>query len=46
MRLFVTCTPCATTLRGKTGDIITFEKFEEGYLLSETRLESGDESDD
>ena len=36
MRLFVTYTYCATYLRGKTGDIITFAKFEEGNLLFET----------
>ena len=48
MRPFVMYTPCATSSRGKTGDIITFTQFEEGYLLSETRndTESGDESDD
>ena len=35
--------PCATYSREQTGDIITFEQFEEGYLLSETRdnTESG-----
>ena len=40
--------PCATYLRGQTGDIITFTHFEEGNSLSETRdnAESGDESDD
>ena len=39
---------CATSSRGKTGDIITFTQFEEGNLLSETRddAESCDESDD
>ena len=42
----VTYTPCATSSRGKTGDIIAFAQFEEGYLLSKTRkdAESGDES--
>ena len=29
-------TPFATSLRGETGDIIMFTKFEEGDLLSET----------
>ena len=41
-------TPCATSLRGKTGDIITFAQFEEGNLVTKTRnnAESGDKSDD
>ena len=41
-------TPYATSSREKTGDIITFTHFEEGYLLSENRddAESGDKSDD
>ena len=45
MRTFVTYTPCATSPREQTGDIITFAQFEEGNLLSETRndAESGDE---
>ena len=44
----VTYTHSATYLREKTGDIITFTQFEEGYLLSETfdDAESGDKSDD
>ena len=44
----VTYTPYATSLREQTGDIITFAKFEEEVLLSETceYAESGDESDD
>ena len=48
MRPSVTYTPCATYLRGETGDVITFEQFEEVNLLSETHndAESGDESDD
>ena len=48
MRLSVKYTPCGTSLRGETGDIITFAQFEEGDLLSETHndAESGDESDD
>ena len=33
----VTYTPCAPSLRGKTGDIITFALFEEGNLLTKTR---------
>ena len=48
MRLSVTYTPCATSSRKKTGDIITFAQFEEGDLLSETcnDAEGGDKSDD
>ena len=48
MRPAVTYTPCATSPKEQTGDIITFTQFEEGDLLSETRdnSESGDESDD
>ena len=44
----VTYTPCATFLRGKTGNIITSAQFEESNLLSETRndAESSDKSDD
>ena len=47
MRPEVTYTPYATSSKEETGDVITFEKFEEGDLLSETRndIESGDESD-
>ena len=47
MRSSVTYTPCATSSREKTGDIITFDQFEEGDLLSETRnhAEIGDKSD-
>ena len=43
----MTYTPCATSLRGQTGDIITFAQFEEGNSPSETRndAKSGDESD-
>ena len=43
----VTYTPYATSLREKTGDVITFAHFEEGDILTETRndAESGDESD-
>ena len=48
MRPSVTYTLCDTSSRGKTGDIITFTQFEEGYLLSETLndAESGDKFDD
>ena len=44
----VTYTPCATSLREKNGDIITFTQFEEGNISNKTRndAESGDESDD
>ena len=48
IRLAVTYTPCALSLREKTGNIITFTQFEEGAILTETRnnAESSDESDD
>ena len=48
MRLAVTYTPCATSLREQTGDIITFTQFEEGNILTKTRnnSESGDESNE
>ena len=48
MHQYVTCTPCDTSYREQTGGIITFAKFEEGNLLSETceDAESGDESYD
>ena len=41
-------TPCATSSREQTGDIITFTKFEEGNILTKTLndAESGDESYD
>ena len=47
MRPSVTYTPCATSSRGKNGDIVTFTQFEEGNILTKTRndAESGDESD-
>ena len=47
MRLSVTYTPCATSPRDQTGNIITFTQFEEGNLLSETRndTEKGEKSD-
>ena len=32
MRPAVTYTPCDTSLREQTGDIITFAQFEEGYI--------------
>ena len=50
--LTVSYIPCATSSKEKTGDIITFAKFEEGRLLSETCEDaesddkSGDKSDD
>ena len=37
MRPAVTYTPCDTSSREKTGDIITFAKFEEGNILTKTR---------
>ena len=45
MRPAVTYTPCATSSRGKTGDIITFAQFEEGNILTKTcnDAESGDD---
>ena len=41
-------TPCATSLREQTGNIITFSKFEEGNILTKNcnNTESGDKSDD
>ena len=47
IRPTVTYTPCATSLREQTGNIITFAQFEEGTILTKTRndAESGDESD-
>ena len=46
MRPAVTYTPCDTSSREKTGDIITFAQFEEGNILTKTRNDSksGDES--
>ena len=48
IRLAVTYTPCATSSREKTGNIIIFAHFEEGNILTKTRnnAESGDKSDD
>ena len=42
----VTYTPCATSSREQTGNIIMFAQFEEGNILTKTRndVESGDES--
>ena len=37
IRPSVTYTPCPTSLREQTGDIITLAHFEEGGLLFETR---------
>ena len=47
MRLALTYTPYATSLKEQTGDLITFAQFEEGNILTETSndAESGDESD-
>ena len=41
-------TPCATSSRGETGDIIMFAQFGEGKLLNKTSndAENGEESDD
>ena len=48
IRLAVTYTPCATSSREQTDDIITFTQFEEGNKSTKTRnnAESGDESND
>ena len=48
MSLEVTYIPCATSLRGKNGDIIAFTQFGEGNIFTKTRndAESGDESDE
>ena len=48
MRPSVTYKPCATSLRKKTDDIITFAQFEEANILTKTSndAESGDESND
>ena len=48
MHTEVTYTPCGTSLREQTGDIIMFTQFEEGNLLSETfdDAESGEKSYD
>ena len=47
MRPAVTYTPCATSPREQTGDIIKLAQFEEGNILTKTRndAENGDKSD-
>ena len=40
MRPDVIYTPCATSSREQTGDIITFTKFEEGDILTKTHNDS------
>ena len=44
----VTYTPCTTSSREQTGDIITFANFEEGNIWTKSRnnAESGDEYND
>ena len=46
MRLTVAYTPCATSSKEQTGNIITFTQFQEKNILTETSndAESGDES--
>ena len=48
IQLYVSYITYDTSTKGKTGNKITFTKFEEGNLLSETRndTESGNEPDD
>ena len=48
IRLAVTYTPCATSLREQTGNIITFAQFEERNILTKTcnNAESGDKYND
>ena len=48
MRLTLIYTPCATSSRENTGNIMTFAQFEEGYLQSEIRNDAGisDKSND
>ena len=48
LRPYVTYTPCATSSKEQTGNIITSTQFEEGNLSSETRndAERGDGSDE
>ena len=45
MHQAVTYTPCATSSRGQTGNIITLTQFEKGDILTKTRhdAESGDD---
>ena len=38
MRPAVTYTPCVTSSREQTGDIITFTYFEEGDILTKSRI--------
>ena len=47
MRLAVTYTPYATSMKEQTGNVITFAHFEEGNILTKTfnNAESGEESD-
>ena len=47
MRLSVTYTPYAMSSKEQTGNVITFTKFEEGNILTETcnDAEIGDKSD-
>ena len=47
MRPAVAYTPCATSSKEKTGNVITFAQFEEGNILTETcnNSESSDEYD-
>ena len=46
MRPDVTYTPCATSSRGETGNIITFAQFEEGNILTKTRNDTEINDDD
>ena len=48
MRPTVMYTPCATSSREQTGDIISLAQFEEGNILPKNRnyAESGDKSND
>ena len=48
MRPAVTYNPYDTSLKEKTGDVITFTQFEEGNILTETcnDAESGNKSDE
>ena len=47
MHLEVMYTPCATSSKEQTSNVITFVHFEEGEILTETRndAENGDKSD-
>ena len=46
MRPAVTCTPCATSLREQTGNIITFTQVEEGNILTKTCNDAESSDDD